>query len=190
MIKKRTITLIALIFVSSLWNLSNASAQQTPAKPCATEASNQFDFWLGEWDLTWPAEQMGGTAGEKGKGTNTITKPLGECVIQEAFHSPADQYNGHSVSVYAPHQKIWKQTWVDNQGGYLLFTGEFKDGRMELRTKPAERKGKTNISRMVFRNIKKKSLNWDWQRSTDGGKTWSDLWNIHYERKKVKISGR
>jgi len=72
---------------------------------------------------------------------------------------------------------------VDNQGGYLLFTGEFNDGQMELRTEPSEREGKTFISRMVFRNITKNSLDWDWQRSEDGGKTWQDLWNIHYERK-------
>ncbi len=188
--QKISISFLTLVLVICSWNINNAQTQQALAKPCATEESDQFDFWLGEWDLTWPAEQFGGTAGEKGKGTNIITQPLGECVIQEAFRSPAGQFNGHSVSVYVPRQKVWKQTWVDNQGGYLLFTGEFKDGRMELRTKPVERKGKTNISRMVFRNIKKNSLNWDWQHSTDGGTTWTDLWNIHYKRKKVEISGR
>jgi hypothetical protein len=35
---------------------------------------------------------------------------------------------------------------------------------------------------MVFRNITPESLDWDWQTSADGGKTWKDLWNIHYAK--------
>ncbi len=28
------------------------------------------------------------------------------------------------------------------------------------------------------------SLDWSWERSDDGGKSWKVLWRIHYERKK------
>ena len=158
------------------------AAQQT--RPCDTPEGKQFDFWLGEWELTWPAEQFGGKKGELGHGTNTITRILGDCIIQEEFRFPGGKFDGHSVSVYNIQKKHWQQTWVDNQGGYLLFTGEFKDGKMTLRTAPFQRNGQTFISRMVFKNITYNSLDWDWQRSPDDGKTWTDQWNIHYERKK------
>jgi hypothetical protein len=37
---------------------------------------------------------------------------------------------------------------------------------------------------MVFFNIKPDSLDWSWEASTDGGKTWTVQWPIHYARKK------
>jgi hypothetical protein len=56
---------------------------------------------------------------------------------------------------------------------------------MELRSPPhITPKGKTIISRMVFKNITHDSFDWDYQYSLDEGKTWVDSWNIHYKRKK------
>jgi hypothetical protein len=159
-------------------------AQNQQVRPCDTPEGKQLDFWLGEWQLTWPAEQWGGREGELGHGTNSITKILDDCIIQETFRFEKGGFNGHSVSMYNPAKKVWQQTWVDNQGGYLVFTGEFKHGRMELRTGVTEKENKKIVSRMVFKNINENSLDWDWQRSTDGGQNWTDVWNIHYERKK------
>ena len=153
------------------------------ARPCDTPEGHQLDFWLGEWELSWPAEQFGGKPGDQGHGTNTVTRILDDCIVQEAFHFPGGSFKGHSVSVYDARAKLWRQTWVDNQGGYLAFTGKFEDGKMELRTAPYERDGTTYVSRMVFRDITPDGLRWDWQRSKDGGKTWQDLWNIRYQRK-------
>ncbi len=154
-------------------------------RPCDTPEGKQLDFWLGEWNLTWPAEQFGGEEGELGHGTNTVTRILTDCIIQEEFRFPNRSFNGHSVSAWNVQKGVWQQTWVDNRGGYLLFTGEFKDGKMVLRTAPRERDGKTIISRMVFKNIEANSFDWDWQRSVDGGQNWKDMWNIHYERRKT-----
>jgi hypothetical protein len=33
-----------------------------------------------------------------------------------------------SVSVYVPQLQRWQQTWVDKQGAYLDFVGQFSDG--------------------------------------------------------------
>ncbi len=162
---------------------AGAQAQRDAPKPCEAPGTSQFDFWLGEWDLTWPAEQTGGKQGEIGKGTNSITKMFGRCVIRENFNSPDAGLSGHSVSVYNVGKGRWQQTWVDDQGSYLLFSGEFRAGQMTLQTEPFQRGEKTLINRMVFRNITPDSLDWDWQTSADSGKTWKDLWNIHYAKK-------
>jgi hypothetical protein len=37
--------------------------------------------------------------------------------------------------------------------------------------------------RMVFKNITANELDWSWERSLDGGKTWQVMWPIHYKRK-------
>ena len=39
---------------------------------------------------------------------------------------------GRSASIFDVSAGKWKQTWVDNEGGYLDFVGEFKDGQMVL----------------------------------------------------------
>ena len=163
-----------------LFSVALMAQQNTP--PCAQPEAGQFDFWLGSWELTWPGGQGGTPEGQQGKGRNVIERILGSCVIQENFSRADSSYIGKSWSVYNPIRNLWQQTWVDNTGGYLVFTGEFKAGRMELRTAPFERNGKTFISRMVFHNIQENSFDWDWQRSADEGQSWQDLWNIRYER--------
>lgn len=153
-------------------------------KPCSREEARQFDFWIGEWELTWPGGQGGTPEGLQGRGVNVIRPILEGCVIEENFSTADGSFVGKSWSVYNPKKDSWQQTWVDKTGNYLLFSGEFKDGKMTLRTAPYQRDGKQFISRMVFENITENSLEWKWQRTEDNGETWTDLWDIHYIRKK------
>lgn len=143
----------------------------TPEAPCTRPEASQFDFWVGTWDATWA---------DGGKGTNTITKILGGCVIQEQFDGGA--LHGLSVSTFDVRAGRWKQTWVDNQGGYLDFVGGFNDGKMTL-TRQMERDGQTIHQRMVWFNIQPDQFDWHWEHSTDGGATWDVLWAIKYRRK-------
>ncbi len=179
------INLIAnLLLCFTIFALAQENEAGSPSSPCPNTKSNQFDFWVGEWELRWPGGQGGTSEGEQGRGVNVIRKILGGCVIKENFSVADSSFVGKSWSVFNTKIGKWQQTWVDNKGNYLLFTGEFEDGKMELRTEPFERNGQTFISRMVFENIEENSLDWNWQRSADMGKTWQDLWNIHYVRKK------
>ena len=85
------------------------------------QPETQFDFWLGEWDVTW---------GESDKGTNHILRIMDDKIIQENFSAPG--LTGMSVSVYDNERNVWRQTWVDNNGSYLDFTGTFNNGKMIL----------------------------------------------------------
>ncbi|MGD2027044.1 MAG: hypothetical protein PVI99_04440 [Anaerolineales bacterium] len=144
-------------------------------KPCAAVEARQFDFWLGNWDLTW---------GEDERGSNSITTRYDGCVIEEKFNgAPSMDFRGMSVSTYNPTIEKWQQTWVDSQGSYIHLTGVFKDGKMVLVNHPPESDGSL-LFRMVFYNIKDDSLDWDWERSEDGGQSWELRWRIHYERAK------
>lgn len=153
-----------------------------PTPPCSAPEARQLDFWLGEWALSWPAEQTGGEAGERGTGRNSITRLFDDCVIEENFTTEDVGFRGHSVSVYDATAGLWRQTWVDSAGGYLWFTGGLVSGEMILSTEPVETDDGTRINRMVFTDIADDSLEWAWQRSTDDPTTWSDLWNISYRR--------
>jgi len=91
--------------------------------------------------------------------------------------------HGTSVSIFDTHAGKWKQTWVDNQGAYLDFVGEFKDGQMTLQRETTGKNGAKAMQRMVWKNITANEFDWSWEASQDGGKTWQVQWPIHYKRK-------
>ena len=135
------------------------------------QPENQFDFWLGEWDVQW---------GEDDCGTNRIERVLGGKVIQENFS--ARELIGMSVSCFDPERQLWCQTWVDNNGTYLDFTGRFENEKMILE-RYALIKGLVCKQRMVWHEIEANKFEWNWERSDDG-EAWRVVWNIHYTRKK------
>jgi hypothetical protein len=142
-------------------------------QPCEAPEARQFDFWLGEWDLTW---------GEDGRGRNTVRSRYSGCVIEENFDgTPSMVFRGMSISAFNARLKVWQQTWVDSQGGYIHLTGEFANGKMILFNRPLDSDGRV-LFRMTFYNIGPDSLDWDWERSEDGGQTWELRWRIHYQR--------
>jgi hypothetical protein len=143
--------------------------------PCTDPKASEFDFWVGTWNAQW---------GDQGRGTNVITKALGGCVILENFRDQdpgPESLAGMSVSTYVPAESCWKQTWVDNQGGYLDFKGGLTDGRMIL-ARQMEMDGHVIEQRMVWYDLKPEAFEWNWERSDDGGESWNTLWHIHYTR--------
>lgn len=169
--------LVALLISICLATLS--FSQSTNQKPCTAPEASQFNFWVGDWIATW---------NDTLHGTNHIEKLFGNCTIHENFSDPNSNFLGQSWSVYNANNKKWQQTWVDNQGGYITFTGEMIGDSMILTT--AERTVPTTVStsgkimsRMVYFNIKPNSFDWSWEASTNGGKSWKQNWLIHYRRK-------
>ena len=141
---------------------------------CDSPAAAQFDFWIGNWKLTW---------NDSLEGTNRIQKELNSCVVTESFVNPKQQFAGRSWSVYDDAAKCWKQTWVDNQGSYIVLTGRWEDNKMTLWTEPSKNAtGKSIQKRMVFYNITGNQFDWNWEFSNDDGKTWQASWVIHYQR--------
>ena len=138
-----------------------------------------FDFWIGEWELEW---QKGD--GSTGHGTNTIVRILDGKVIQENFEDPESGFKGMSLSVYNPTTKKWHQAWADNAGGYFDFTGSVFDGNPIFKTTAVQQGEKTIVQRMLFKNITKDRLVWDWEKTEDGGNHWTLQWSIQYTRKK------
>lgn len=168
----KMIKLVSIIYCSLI--IFTAFAQEGK-NPCSSPEAGQFDFWIGEWNLTW---------GEDGTGTNIIEKILIDCVILENFDGTASiKLKGMSVSTYNTQLGKWQQTWVDNSGSYLDFIGEFKDGKMTL-SRQLIKNGKKIMQRMVWYNISDDKMDWNWEKSEDDGKTWEVLWKIHYQRKK------
>ena len=166
---------IIILATMLMFQMLTLSAQNTP-RPCSAQEATQFDFWVGNWNL-YSADTL--------TGTNTVYKVMEGCAVQENFSSPDASYIGKSWSVYSPLTKLWQQTWVDNQGGFIYLTGKFEYGALTLFTQPGKLpNGKEVTNRMVFHSINLDSFDWEWEASTDNGTTWKNNWHIHYMRKK------
>lgn len=159
----------------SVYAQQDAIEDQAPG-PCNQPQADEFDFWVGQWNLEW---------GDGKTGTNVIEKTLAGCVIMEKFDGATSiPLRGMSLSSYNSDLGKWQQTWVDNQGGYLDFVGEYEDSRMVLK-RDTMIEGKPVKQRMIWYDIEDDSLNWNWERSMDGGETWEVLWEIRYRRIKA-----
>jgi hypothetical protein len=154
----------------------DAQAPDTLIAACDYPEAHQFDFWLGEWQLSWA---------DTGSGTNTVQRILNGCVIQESFSG--EGFEGISMSTFDLNTETWKQTWVDNSGGYLDFSGSWQNDRMILQ-RAVQRDGVGILQRMVWYNISTDTLDWNWEASRDGGRTWDVLWKIDYTRRNSKGS--
>ncbi len=101
----RRLFLIALLSCCT----SSFAATQTPPNPCTLAEQKQFDFWVGEWDVSWPGNQPGETL----HATNSIQRILDNCVVEENFQAeaPPPPLHGKSLSLFDARSGKWKQTW-------------------------------------------------------------------------------
>ena len=79
---------------------------RTPAAPCASQPHyRQFDFWVGEWDVT----AQGRKFAESSIQPLIPEQPASSCVIYEHYRQP-DGYHGKSFNFYDAHLGQWRQT--------------------------------------------------------------------------------
>jgi len=167
---------LVFLLAASIVVASPTIAQQAAPPPaCQTPENRTLDFWVGDWDAL-------DDKGEK-IGTNRITRDeYGDCVITEHFDGGG--LIGHSVSVYRPGLKQWRQVWVDNQGGYFDLVGGPVSGEDHVFVFENKRVAETQAyQRMIWQDVKKDSFIWRWQRKAKAEDAWSDSWVIHYRRK-------
>jgi hypothetical protein len=156
-----------------------AAAQTAPPASCSAPEFRQFDFWVGDWDVTDPAG--------KAAGTNTIDRPYGDCVVQEHWVGTSGD-RGTSLNTYDVGRKQWHQTWVDNQGQLVKLDGAFANGAMTLTGEAISAKtGKPFLNRIRWsrENGDPNRVRQIWDTSTDGGKTWTVAFNGLYVRRKA-----
>jgi len=146
-------------------------------RPCTHVTENrQFDFWLGDWEVSSPE----GTV----VGKNSITVENGDCWIHEHWAGGLGG-NGESFNYYNATTKKWHQTWVDDQGAIAEFDGDFRDGAMRLE---GYREGVSHEripARLTLTPLPNGTVRQLGENSTDGGKTWTVLYDFIYAKKKA-----
>ncbi|NVJ50292.1 MAG: hypothetical protein HWE13_05550 [Gammaproteobacteria bacterium] len=142
---------------------------------CQDKAHSQFDFWLGHWDVY---SRDGRLVGE-----NKIVKTHGGCVITEHYVS-AQKYQGESLNIYDATRQVWHQTWVDNSGTLLQLDGGYNGQAMILEGTTIDKSGNKIQQRIKWTPQKDGTVHQHWQRTTDKGQHWEDVFYGVYIKKK------
>lgn len=159
--------LLGLLLLMTL----NSSAQTPP--PALPPESRQFDFWLGEWDVTNPAGKLAGT--------NKIESIAARAGLLENW-TGATGFTGRSLNAWNAAKKQWQQYWVGSGGGVLELSGGLVNGRMVL-TGDHEVNGARRLERITWTPNPDGTVRQHWEQSTDGGKTWTTAFDGLYRRR-------
>ncbi|WOH36093.1 hypothetical protein RI844_12000 [Thalassotalea fonticola] len=142
---------------------------------CASSEYQQFDFWLGQWQVTNPENNQ--------VSESKITKILGGCVILEEYKTPSG-YEGKSLNIYDKQQQRWHQSWTDNSGLLLQLNGEFIDNAMVLTGVIVDSKGTKLLQKITWSKLENNKVRQHWQQSNNAGVSWKTLFDGTYTAKK------
>jgi hypothetical protein len=138
-------------------------------RPCAYDPRYQeFDFWVGEWDVFNPQGRQ--------VGVNIIEKILNGCALLENWSSVFGT-SGMSINYYDPSDGKWKQNWSDARGGIVWYQGEIKDGAMHFSGENISPDGSRQLARVVIKPLENGNVHHFIEQSADGGKTW----NVYFD---------
>lgn len=129
---------------------------------CCTQQHNQFDFWLGEWEVF-------NEEGEK-LGENHIEKLENNCLVSENWQGDRGG-SGKSFNYYDPKDETWNQIWISNTGTILKLKGRAEPGKMVLKSEMVKDKKGDYYNKIT------------WTKNTDGSV--SQLWEILDENDKL-----
>lgn len=155
----------------------SGAVAQSAAKPAACQSveARQFDFWLGRWEVFTPD-------GKKA-GDNVIEAIDGGCALIERWQGRGG-FSGTSLNSWDAGARLWRQHWVDNQGGLLRLAGRFEGGSMVLESSGPhpDKPGATRRQRIRWTPLPEGAVRQLWEQSDDEGATWTVAFDGRYLR--------
>jgi hypothetical protein len=142
--------------------------------PCSARPYHQFDFWIGDWNVTENGQMAG---------TNSIEPILGGCALLENWQgSGPGGIRGSSFNIYDQARDQWHQTWVDASGTLLQLDGGWHGGSMILQgERPSADGNGTTTHRITWTPLGDGTVRQLWDASRDG-QTWTVLFDGLYQK--------
>ena len=140
---------------------------------CGNPESRAFDFWIGEWEV-YNGDQLAGT--------NSVRLILDGCALQEHW-AGAKGGKGTSLNYFDPGTRLWHQYWIYDNGTHLDLSGGYADGKMVLEGETKGPEGKAGSDRINWYDNPDGTVRQHWERSTDGGKSWTTVFDGLYKKK-------
>jgi hypothetical protein len=164
---------IALLVPIMALAQEETSNEPVSATPCSSVQHRQFDFWIGEWEVSSNGQEAG---------TNSVVLIHNGCALQENWQgSDAGGLSGTSFNIYDQASDKWHQTWVDSSGTLLQLDGALIDNKMVLSGQRPSRDGdKIVVHRITWTPGEDGSVRQYWEASNDDGQSWSVLFDGLY----------
>jgi hypothetical protein len=157
-----------------LSTLLTGAAGRAGAAGCSADPERRaLDFWLGTWRVTSP--------GRPGAGTSRVRAELGGCLIVESW-SNGDMH-GENLFSWDAGRRVWAGFVANDAGGLHRLEGQPADGGLSLQdasglpgSKPAA------LRRVRIIPVRPDGAEQAWEKSTDGGSTWTLEYRGDYGR--------
>lgn len=114
-----------LVFFLVCFSLVNISVAQSNCV-CCTRFHEQFDFWIGDWNVY-------DTTGNK-VGENQLVKLEKNCIVSEYWRGVKGS-TGRSYNYFNTSDSTWNQIWLDSYGTILNLKGRYEGNKMILKSK-------------------------------------------------------
>jgi hypothetical protein len=146
------------------------------SEPCsANSPSRQLDFWLGDWNITYP--------GAPGGSTSKVSLSLDKCELVETWDD-GQGHKGENRFAYNYENKSWRGMFADNRGHVHVFVdGQVSDGSAEFLGPSRGPNGETIPHRIKVFRVSADKVKQVWEKSADNGATWTTVFQGEYSRK-------
>lgn len=156
--------------------------------PCLDPAYHDFDFWVGDWNVTNRFLQPDTTWVVAGAATNRVYSVLNGCAIIEHWKGNMGPrpIRGFSIRAYDAIKEKWVLVlnWPSpNQVGFGILEGVFTHGRGEFFSEGMTNEGERRITRYSFSDINEQTFRWDAAYSTSNGYNWHTNWIMEFARR-------
>lgn len=176
--RTRISIMLLAIALSGAWiGLATRAFGATNAAACATNPNNRaLDFWLGNWTIAAP--------GGAPNATSKVTLELDKCLVVERWDGGRG-HAGENFFGYSADDSSWHGLFADNEGRVHVFLhGAAATGSAEFSGPSRGPQGETILNRVTIRRISETQVEQVWQKSSDGGKTWTTVFRGEYTRGK------
>ncbi len=177
---RRLLCLLLTIVTPALAQHAGGGA---PPQTTAPREASQFDFLVGQWDLTVRPLVPGLAARIHGSprlgGTWKAWRSLDNWGVEDDLRIVDGSGNpmslGHSVRVYDATAQKWSQTTLDvYRARFTAATAEWQGNRMVLTGHGTDAEGKAYVLRTTFSDITATAFKFQQDRSYDDGRTWTE----------------
>jgi hypothetical protein len=164
-----------------------------PRAVTAPREAAQFDFLVGQWELTVRPKISGLAARIHGAprlaGTWKAWRAFDGWGIQDELRILDASGNPtsltHAMRFYDANAKQWTQTQLDvYRGRFISAAGTWSGNQLTLTSRGTDQEGRAIVSRIRFYDITETSFRFRQDRSLDDGKSW-DEGTVHIEARRV-----
>jgi hypothetical protein len=140
---------------------------------CAGAPFDEFDFWVGEWEVE---------VGAPGRGRSVVTNQLSGCLVEESFQT-ADGYESVTWVSYDALESRWFRYSIDSEGQRLELSGVAQGDAIVLTGEDRLRTGQTGLVRATWERRGPNLVRQLFETSLDGGASWKvDLRTIYHRK--------